>query len=64
MSSFLGMSYLEKYPENMKKLILIDSISTTFSDFNNDELNKIGLSHWKRQEVLDTLKAHNLKVED
>lgn len=64
MGGFLGMSYLAKYPENVKGLILIASAPAVGSvkNLTNDIVDD-ALARWKRKEVIDTLKAYELDSE-
>jgi proline-specific peptidase len=64
MGTFLGMSYAEKYPDNVKGLVLIASVPAKGSAEAVMESEKDVLKRWERQEVLDTLKVYGLKVED
>jgi proline-specific peptidase len=63
MGGFLGMSYLEKYPENVRGLILIASPAAKSSVYDLTEgITKSALKRWERQEVLDTLSANGLEL--
>jgi proline-specific peptidase len=66
MGTLLGMNYMEKYPDNVKGLVLIASIPAkgNLDEMMGEEFNASALQRWERPEVLDTLKAHNLKIED
>jgi len=61
MGGFLAMSYFEKYPENVEKLVLIASPSAKSSIYDLTEgISESTLKRWKRQEVMDTLSANGL----
>ncbi len=66
MGTFIGMNYAEKHPDNIKGLVLIASVPAKGSDTTmmGEKFQKSVLQRWERQEVLDTLKTHGLKVED
>ena len=60
MGTFLGMSYLEKYPENVKGLVMIAAIPAKATIFGLMPFMNAAIKRWERQDVLDTLKAHGL----
>jgi len=64
MGGFLAMSYLEKYSDRVKGLILISSAPAkgTVKKLTEDILEP-ALKRWTRQEVIDTLKANGLDQE-
>jgi proline-specific peptidase len=65
MGGFLGMSYLEKYPENVKGLVLISTIPASPEGLTQDDfvnMNVNALKRWERQEIIDTLGANGLAI--
>ena len=64
MGGLLAMYYLEKYPENVKGLILLSTLPAKYSIYEEyamtENQEESALARWKRQEVLDTLAAHGL----
>jgi len=64
MGGFLGMSYLQKYPERVKGLIAISSVPAIGNIKQlTEDLNASALQRWERKEVIDTLEAHGLDIQ-
>lgn len=61
MGGFLAMSYLEKYPSNLKKLLLISSSPAegTIADLG-EKINEPTLKRWDRSIVKETLRKNGL----
>lgn len=65
MGGFLGLSYLDKYPDNVRGLILIASVPAKGNIKQlTEDIQEPALKRWERPEVIDTLKANNLSVKD
>lgn len=65
MGGFLGMSYLKKYPDNVKGLILISSAPAKGNIKQlTEDIQGPALKRWERQEVTDTLNANGLSIKD
>lgn len=65
MGGFLAMSYLKKYPDNVKGLILISSVPAKGNIKQlTEDIQGPALKRWERPEVTDTLKANGLTIKD
>jgi len=65
MGGFLAMKFVEKYPGIIKKLILVSSLTISGNmKMYTEDLNDSALKRWERQDVIDTLKSHNLYKKD
>lgn len=65
MGGFLGMSYLQKYPDHVKGLILIASAPAKGNIKQlTEDIQEPALKRWERPEVIDTLRANGLDVKD
>jgi proline-specific peptidase len=65
MGGFLAMNYLNKYPDNVKGLILISSAPAKGNIKQlSEDIQGPALKRWERQEVIDTLKANGLNIKD
>jgi len=61
MGGFLGMSYLQRYPDKVRGLVLIASAPAKGSVKQlTEDIVGPALQRWKRKEVVDTLRAHGL----
>jgi proline-specific peptidase len=62
---FLGMSYLKKYPNHVRGMILIASAPAkgTIKQLTED-MQAPALKRWERREVIDTLKANGLNIDE
>ena len=64
MGGFLGMSYMDKYPDRVNGLILIASAPATGNVQSlTKDIQEPALKRWTRQEVIDTLEANELDEE-
>jgi proline iminopeptidase len=65
MGGFLGMSYLKKYPDNVKGFILVSSAPAKGNIKQlTEDIQAPALRRWERPEVIDTLMANGLNVKD
>lgn len=65
MGGFLGMSYLKKYPDHVKGLILVASAPAKGNIKQlTEDIQAPALKRWERPEVIDTLRANGLEVKD
>lgn len=64
MGGLLGMSYLQKYPDRVKGLVLIASAPAQGSiDKLTVDIQASALQRWERPEVIDTLSANGLGLQ-
>ena len=64
MGGFLGMSYMDKYPDRVNGLLLIASAPAKGNVENlTKNIQEPALKRWTRQEVIDTLEANGLDEE-
>jgi len=63
MGGFIAMSYLQKYPNHIKGLILIDPVPAKSNvKALTEDIQASALKRWERQNVIDTLFAHGLQL--
>lgn len=63
MGGFLGMAYIQKYPQNVKGFIAVSSAPARGTVGNlTEDIQTSALKRWERPEVTDTLKAYGLDL--